>query len=98
MPGLDEVRDRSERRVVGLMTGTSMDGLDVAICRIEPGDRLAFELLAFETVPMPDDLRRDLSPERLTDIAAVARVNQRLAPTSPMRWPKLPRTARTPSS
>ncbi|MGI9419943.1 MAG: anhydro-N-acetylmuramic acid kinase [Geminicoccaceae bacterium] len=78
MPGLDEVRDRSERRVAGLMTGTSMDGLDVAICRIEPGDRLAFELLAFETVPMPDDLRRDLAPERLTDIAAVARVNQRL--------------------
>ncbi|MEZ5931326.1 MAG: anhydro-N-acetylmuramic acid kinase [Alphaproteobacteria bacterium] len=75
---LDEVRALGERRVAGLMTGTSMDGLDVAICRIEPGERLAFELLAFETVPMPDDLRRDLAPERLDSIAAVARVNQRL--------------------
>ena len=55
-----------------------MDGLDVAICRIEPGERLVFELLAFETVPMPDDIRRDLAPERLTDIAAIARINQRL--------------------
>ena len=78
MRGLDDIRALSERCVAGLMTGTSMDGLDVAICRIVPGERLAFELLAFETVPMPDDLRRDLAPERLTDIAAVARINQRL--------------------
>ncbi len=78
MPSLADVGAMRERRVAGLMTGTSMDGLDVAICRIEPGDRLAFELLAFETVPMPDDIRRDLAPERLTDIAAIARINQRL--------------------
>jgi anhydro-N-acetylmuramic acid kinase len=75
---LEEVRALGARRVAGLMTGTSMDGLDVAICRIEPGERLAFELLAFETVPMPEDLRRDLAPGRLTEIAAVARINQRL--------------------
>ena len=78
MPSLNEVAALSERLVAGLMTGTSMDGLDVAICRIEPGERLVFELIAFETVPMPDDLRQDLAPERLTDIAAIARVNQRL--------------------
>ncbi|MEM7041468.1 MAG: anhydro-N-acetylmuramic acid kinase, partial [Pseudomonadota bacterium] len=78
MPSLDQVAALSERRVAGLMTGTSMDGLDVAICRIEPGERLVFELLAFETIPMPDDLRQDLAPVHLTDIAAIARVNQRL--------------------
>jgi len=78
MLSLQDVGDLRERRVAGLMTGTSMDGLDVAICRIEPGDRLVFELLAFETVPMPDDLRQSLAPERLTDIATIARINQRL--------------------
>ena len=78
MLSLDDVSAKRERCVAGLMTGTSMDGLDVALCRIEPGDELAFELLAFETVPMPDDLRGDLAPERLTDIAAIARINQRL--------------------
>ena len=78
MPSLADVSAMPERRVAGLMTGTSMDGLDVAICRIEPGERLAFELLAFETVPMPDDIRRDLAPGRLTDIAAIARINQHL--------------------
>ncbi|MGI9498531.1 MAG: anhydro-N-acetylmuramic acid kinase [Geminicoccaceae bacterium] len=78
MLSLDEVAARNERLVAGLMTGTSMDGLDVAICRIEPGDRLDFELLAFDTVSMPDDLRRALEPDQLTSIAAVARLNQRL--------------------
>ena len=78
MRSLIDVQDMGDRCVAGLMTGTSMDGLDVAICRIEPGKRLSFELLAFETVDMPDDLRRNLLPERLTDIAAVARLNQRL--------------------
>lgn len=75
---LEAVTALDERVVAGLMTGTSMDGLDVALCRIAPGERLTFELLAFETVPMPDDLRVDLAPERLTDIAAIAQVNQRL--------------------
>jgi len=78
LPSLEDVEGLPERLVAGLMTGTSMDGLDVAICRIEPGERLAFELLAFDTVPMPDDLRRDLDPSRLNSIAAVARLNQRL--------------------
>ena len=78
MPGLDDVSTLSVRHVAGLMTGTSMDGLDIAICRIEPGDRLGFDLLAFETVAMPADIRRDLAADRLNDIAAMARINQRL--------------------
>ena len=78
MRSLDDIRKLSERCVAGLMTGTSMDGLDVAICRITPGDQLAFELLVFQTVPMPEELRRALAPEHLTHVAALARVNQRL--------------------
>ena len=78
MRSLEEVSALTRRHVAGLMTGTSMDGLDVAICRIEPGEKLDLELLAFETVPMPDDIRSGLAPERLTNIEAVARINQRL--------------------
>ena len=55
-----------------------MDGLDVAICRLWPGDRLRFELLAFETIAMPADLRTALDADRLTDIAGIARLNQKL--------------------
>jgi anhydro-N-acetylmuramic acid kinase len=72
---LAEVRALPVRHVAGLMTGTSMDGLDVALCRIRPGDRLSFDLLAFETVPIPAPLRRALASERLADLGALARLH-----------------------
>jgi anhydro-N-acetylmuramic acid kinase len=72
-----EVAALSVRNVAGLMTGTSMDGLDVALCRITSVP-LAFELLAFETLPMPADLRRSLAAERLADVGAIARANMSL--------------------
>jgi anhydro-N-acetylmuramic acid kinase len=72
---LAEVRALPVRNVAGLMTGTSMDGLDVALCRIRPGARLAFDLLAFETVPMPAPLRRMLASERLADLGILARLH-----------------------
>jgi anhydro-N-acetylmuramic acid kinase len=72
-----EVAALPVRNVAGLMTGTSMDGLDVALCRITSAP-LAFELLAFETVPMPADLRRSLAAEQLANLAAIARANMAL--------------------
>lgn len=72
---LAEVRALPVRNVAGLMTGTSMDGLDVALCRIRPGARLAFDLLAFETVPIPVPLRRMLASERLADLGVLARLH-----------------------
>jgi anhydro-N-acetylmuramic acid kinase len=65
------------RHVAGLMTGTSMDGLDVALCRIT-STPLGFELLAFETAPMPADLRRSLGAEQLADVGTIARANMAL--------------------
>jgi anhydro-N-acetylmuramic acid kinase len=72
-----EVAALPVRNVAGLMTGTSMDGLDVALCRIT-STPLAFELLAFETAPMPADLRRSLAAEHLADVGAIARANMAL--------------------
>lgn len=63
------------RNVAGLMTGTSMDGLDIALCRVRPGNRLTFDLLDFETVPIPATLRGELASERLDDRARIARLN-----------------------
>lgn len=75
MISLAEVRSRTLRHVAGLMTGTSMDGLDVGLCRIWPGAQLRFELAHFETVPFPDELRRRIAVERPTEIAEVARLH-----------------------
>ena len=55
-----------------------MDGLDVAVCSLQPGKQLAIDLLGFETVAMPDDLRIAMMPDELTSIKAVARLNQDL--------------------
>jgi anhydro-N-acetylmuramic acid kinase len=73
-----DVRAMPVRNVAGLMTGTSMDGLDVALCRITPLPELSFELAAFETVAMPAGLRAALAAERLRDVASIARANVEL--------------------
>ena len=77
MISLSDVAALPMRHVAGLMTGTSMDGLDVALCRIGSAP-LTFELLAFETVPLPTDLRRSLSAAALADVGAIARANMAL--------------------
>ena len=78
MISLAEVRSLAERHVAGLMTGTSMDGLDVGLCRIWPGATLRFELMHFETVPFPEQLRRRIAVERPTEIGEVARLHMEL--------------------
>jgi anhydro-N-acetylmuramic acid kinase len=52
--------------VIGLMSGTSADGVDAALVDIRPGDdRPTVRLLAFETFPYPTGLR-----ERLLAVAS----------------------------
>ncbi|WP_400193491.1 anhydro-N-acetylmuramic acid kinase [Hymenobacter sp. B81] len=56
---LCQLAQRPSRRIIGLMSGTSLDGLDVALCQLEgsgPGTRLTLE--QFTTVPFPDDVRQ----------------------------------------
>ena len=73
-----EVRALPVRNVAGLMTGTSMDGLDLALCRITASPELSFELVAFETVALPDGLKDALAAERLGDVTSIARANVEL--------------------
>jgi anhydro-N-acetylmuramic acid kinase len=68
--------------VIGLMSGTSADGVDAALCRIEsvawePGGerRLRCELLAAHTVPYPDELRERVHRADKLDTPALASLN-----------------------
>lgn len=45
------------RHVAGIMTGTSLDGIDIAMCTIEDGSPERIVLDAFLTCPYPADLR-----------------------------------------
>lgn len=45
-------------RVVGLMSGTSLDGIDAVLLEIEAGDPVGWRVDAFVTVPYPPERRR----------------------------------------
>ncbi len=46
--------------VIGLMSGTSVDGLDIAYCRFTSTDKWKFEILHAQTADYPDALRKKL--------------------------------------
>jgi len=49
------------RLIIGLMSGTSVDGLDVALCKFSGhGNTTNMELLQFETVPFDEDYKNEI--------------------------------------
>jgi len=63
-----ELKKKDKKRVIGLMSGTSADGIDAALMEIK-GDGLAtrVKLIAFETYPYSESVRKKIfdlfSPE-----------------------------------
>ena len=56
---LNRLAQKPERFVIGLMSGTSLDGLDVALCRIGgAGGGTTVEVIEFDTVEYNDDYRQ----------------------------------------
>ncbi|SDX77324.1 anhydro-N-acetylmuramic acid kinase [Hymenobacter psychrophilus] len=59
MHRLAHLARQPSRRIIGLMSGTSLDGLDVALCRLHGhGTATRLELEHFATVPYEEDFRR----------------------------------------
>lgn len=74
--GLDEVRAAPERIVAGLISGTSMDGIDVAICRVAAGEPRLLELLGARTVPWAEPLAARLRVAHGARALELARLNR----------------------
>ena len=73
---LDAVRAAPERIVAGLISGTSMDGIDVAICRIAAGRPRLLEELGARTVPWAPDIAVRLRAAHSADALEIARLNR----------------------
>lgn len=58
---LHRIAGQPIRRIIGLMSGTSLDGLDIALCRIEgSGKKTKLTVERFDTVPYTDDFREGI--------------------------------------
>lgn len=74
--------EKETRLVGGLMSGTSLDGIDAAVARLTGSGRgMQVELLAFVSRPYPDDLRALLlrnSVEETSSVRDLSQLNVRL--------------------
>ncbi len=70
---------KNSRLIIGLMSGTSLDGLDIALCRISgEGMRTGIELLAFTTIPYEPFFKeqiRSVFSKRMVDLEKVCLLN-----------------------
>ncbi|MCL7988586.1 anhydro-N-acetylmuramic acid kinase [Sphingobacterium sp. lm-10] len=58
---LYRIAQKEERIIIGLMSGTSLDGLDIALCRVTgSGSDTQLRLLHFTTVPYTEDFRNQV--------------------------------------
>jgi anhydro-N-acetylmuramic acid kinase len=61
MQQLTAIAQKKQRRIIGLMSGTSVDGLDIAYCTISgEGHDTAIELTAFETIAYEPDFKAEI--------------------------------------
>lgn len=55
------IAKKKNRNIIGLMSGTSLDGLDIAFCQITGADQATkVELLKFETIEYPVDFKKKI--------------------------------------
>ncbi|PLK44152.1 anhydro-N-acetylmuramic acid kinase [Emticicia sp. TH156] len=58
---LYNIAQKRERTIIGLMSGTSMDGLDIALCRFrKSGGETEIELVDFDTVSFDEDIKDEI--------------------------------------
>lgn len=80
---LYRIAAKPARTIIGLMSGTSVDGLDVALCRMEghgPGTKL--RVLQFETVPFDAGMKaevRSVFSKQYIDLEKLTLLNEWIA-------------------
>ncbi len=58
---LYNIANKPKRLIAGLMSGTSLDGLDIGLCSVAGhGEDTKIELIQFETIPYSDDFKTEV--------------------------------------
>ena len=80
---LHKIACKKQRVIIGLMSGTSLDGLDIALCAFEgSGLTTEFKLKNFKTVPYDDAFRKNVLAvfsKKDTDLEKVCLLNKSIA-------------------
>lgn len=65
------IASKPAKHIIGLMSGTSLDGLDIALCEVRgSGEDTSVELIQFETSPYSHEIKK-----KLKKISSVTRVS-----------------------
>ncbi len=77
---LYRISNKAEKFVIGLMSGTSFDGLDIALCKIKGnGTDTKIELINFETIAYEPDFKEELKSvfaKRDVDLERICVLNE----------------------
>lgn len=77
-----DIVSQPERLIIGLMSGTSLDGLDIALCKISgSGAATKVSVLAFKTVSYSNEFKADIKAvfsRRDADLQLVCLMNERI--------------------
>lgn len=61
LEALYQIGKKATRTIIGLMSGTSLDGLDIALCEVsESGEQTKVRLIAFETLAYNDGIKNEI--------------------------------------
>ncbi|TCD02881.1 anhydro-N-acetylmuramic acid kinase [Pedobacter psychroterrae] len=78
-----DIVNQPERLIIGLMSGTSLDGLDIALCKISgSGADTKVSVLAFKTISYSNEFKADIKAvfsRRDADLQLVCIMNERIA-------------------
>ncbi len=77
---LYNIAQKQTRKIIGLMSGTSLDGLDIALCAVSgSGDNTEVKILEFETISYSEDIKKEIRKvfaQRTIDFQHLALLNE----------------------